>query len=154
MLGDTIGGGHVCPALWQTGLDGSAAPNQGRLPEKDDAAAGACHAEVVCAGHGRHTKHCSGHFAAGASRGCSMLLCRLSCSCFAQWPADSIPTIDQRTDFVQALKRYSISASKENDTSAVDEVCVCVYQLVTRGAFLTRASALQIQARLRVLTRV
>ncbi len=44
--------------------------------------------------------------------------------CYLQWPADSIPTMEERTDFVQALKRHSIRESKENDRQAVDEVRV------------------------------
>jgi len=38
-----------------------------------------------------------------------------------QWPADSIPTMEQRTDFVQALKRHSI-VGQEHEKGAQDQV--------------------------------
>ena len=68
MLGKPIDSAHVCAALWQASVDGSYSPNQGRVSEKDDAAAGRCDSEVVRAGHGGHAKRCHGLAAAGALR--------------------------------------------------------------------------------------
>ena len=68
MLDNSIDSAHVCAALWQASVDGSYSPNQGRVSEKDDAAAGRCDSEVVRAGHGGHAKRCHGLAAAGALR--------------------------------------------------------------------------------------
>ena len=68
MLSKSIDSAHVCPALWQASVDGSDSPNQGRVSEKDDAAAGLCDSKFVRAGHGGHAKRCHGLAAAGALR--------------------------------------------------------------------------------------
>ena len=68
MLDHSIDSAHICPALRQAGFDRSDSPNQGRVSEKDDAAAGLCDSKFVRAGHGGHAKRCHGLAAAGALR--------------------------------------------------------------------------------------